>query len=217
MMEGTVFNRPIPGLSWQAYLLAAGILGTLALFIFASAYSNFPGDEGAIIRFQALRTGWLDDAAVGFANLGLLWVFPPAGVLLFGGLTLARRYADLAMAVAGVVVIAAGHGLKELVDRPRPEFHMVGPAPSGLSFPSGHALVAVIVGGVLVYLVGKWVKPPALRWAIQAGLILAVIAMGASRVYMGVHWPSDVIGSYVFGAMALVGLIGLRNAVASAR
>ena len=74
-----------------------------------------------------------------------------------------------------------------------------------------------MMGGLLVYLVGRSVKPMALRRAIQAALILVVIGMGASRVYMGLHWPSDVIGSYVFGAMALVGLVGLRNAVATAR
>ena len=54
------------------------------------------------------------------------------------------------------------------------------------------------------------------RRAIQVALVLMVIAMGASRVYMGVHWPSDVIGSYVFGILALVSLVGLRNSVSPA-
>ena len=44
-----------------------------------------------------------------------------------------------------------------------------------------------------------------------------VIGMGASRVYLGLHWPSDVIGSYVLGVMVLIGLVGLRNATATAR
>jgi len=48
-------------------------------------------------------------------------------------------------------------------------------------------------------------------------LILLVIAVGPSRIHEGDHWPGDVIGAYVFGVMALVGLSGLRNAVATAR
>jgi len=54
------------------------------------------------------------------------------------------------------------------------------------------------------------------RRAVQVGLILVVAAMGASRVYLGVHWPSDVIGSYVLGVLALVGLVWLRNNLATA-
>ena len=209
-INGTIF-----GVSGKSCLVTAGILGTLALYILAWAYPTFPGDEGALIRFQALRSGWLDETALWFAHLGLLSVFMPATVALMGGLVLVRRYADTAMIIAGLGVIAIGHGLKVLVDRPRPEFQIVEPLQSGLSFPSGHTLLAVILGGVLVYLVGLWVKPVLLRRAIQAGLVIVVIGMGASRVYLGVHWPSDVIGSYVLGAMALAGLIGLRNAVAT--
>ena len=197
--------------------MAAGTLSTLVLFVLAWAYPTFPGDEGAIMRFQGLRTGWLDDTAVALATLGSVKVFVPASAVLAGGLLFARRYGDVAMIVTALMIIGVGSGLKALVDRPRPEYQIVGPDPSGLSFPSGHALVAVLIGGVLIFLVERFVKPLALRRAIQAGLILTVLAMGASRVYIGVHWPSDVIGSYVFGAMALVGLVGLRNAVASAR
>ena len=215
MMEATVINRAPSSVPWKPYLLATGLVGTLLLYILAWAYPTFPGDEGALIRFQALRSGWLDETALWFAHLGLLSVFMPAAVALMGGLVLVRRYADTAMIFAGLGVIAIGHGLKVLVDRPRPEFQIVEPLESGLSFPSGHTLLAVILGGVLVYLVGLWVKPVLLRRAIQAGLVIVVIGMGASRVYLGVHWPSDVIGSYVLGAMALAGLIGLRNAVAT--
>ncbi len=215
MMEATAIDRAPSSVPWKPYLLATGLVGTLLLYILAWAYPTFPGDEGALMRFQALRSGWLDDTAIWFANLGLLSVFVPAAVALMGGLVLVRRYADTAMIFAGLGVIAIGHGLKVLVDRPRPEFQIVEPLQSGLSFPSGHTLLAVILGGVLVYLVGLWVKPLLLRRVIQASLVIAVIGMGASRVYLGVHWPSDVIGSYVLGAMALAGLIGLRNAVAT--
>jgi membrane-associated phospholipid phosphatase len=216
-MDTAAIIRPIRVASWKTSLVAAGILGMLAFFVLAWAYPTFPGDEGALVRFQALGTGWLDDAVVLFAKVGLAKVFLPAIAVLAVGLLFARRYADVSMVVAGLMVIGVGNGLKELVDRPRPEYHMVGPIPSSLSFPSGHTLLAVIMGGILVYLIERSVKPLALRRAIQAGLILAVLAMGASRVYMGVHWPSDVIGSYVFGVMALAGLVWFRNALVSTR
>ncbi|MEE8464945.1 MAG: phosphatase PAP2 family protein [Dehalococcoidia bacterium] len=210
-------NRTKWGVSGKSCLLVAGTLGTVALFVLAWAYPNFAGDEEALVRFQALRTDWLDSTALGLAKLGKVWVFVPAAAVLVGCLLTARSYADSAMVVAGLAVFGIGNGLKLLVDRPRPEYHLFESVQSSLSFPSGHALLAVIMGGVLVYLAGRWVKLLALRRAIQIGLILMVLAMGASRVYLGVHWPSDVIGSYAFGLMALAGLIGFRNAVASAR
>lgn len=215
-MVATVINRSTTGVSWKAGLLAAGSLGTLVLFILAWAYPTFPGDEGAISRFQALRTGWMDDVSLGFAKLGLAWVFLPAAFVLFGGLLIARRYADAALTLACLSVFGIGTGLKLFVDRPRPEHQLFGPLQTDYSFPSGHALLAVMMGGFLVYLVGRSVKPPALRRSIQAALILTVLAMGASRVYLGLHWPSDVIGSYAFGVLSLVSLIGLRNAVSNA-
>ena len=96
------------------------------------------------------------------------------------------------MLMGGLAVIETGDGLKVIVDRPRPDYALLEALPSYLSFTSGHSLLAVIVGGVLVYLVGLWVKPLLLRRSLQAGLVLVVIGMGASRVYLGPHWPSDV-------------------------
>ena len=133
--------------------------------------------------------------AIWLANLGLVWVFLPAAVALLTGLTLTRRYADAAMLMGGLAVIGIGNGLRVIVDRPRPDNALLESSPSSLSFPSGHSLSAVIAGGVLVYLVGLWVKPLLLRRSLQAGRVLVVIGMGAARVYLGLHWASDVTGA----------------------
>jgi len=97
--------------------------------------------------------------AIWLANPGLVWVFLSASVAVLIGLTLTRRNADAAMLMRGRAVIETGDGLKVIVDRPRPGYALLKSLPSNLSFPSGHSLLAVIVGGVLGYLVGLWVKP----------------------------------------------------------
>jgi len=110
-----------------------------------------------------MRNDWLDDMAIWLANLGLVWDFLSASVAVLTGLTLTRRYADAAMLMGGLAVIETGDGLKVIVDRPRPGYALLKSLPSNLSFPSGHSLLTVIVGGVLGYLVGLWVKPLLLR------------------------------------------------------
>ena len=208
-------NRLPRNITGKTWLLIAGVLGTICLFILAWAYPTFPGDENVLLRFQSLRSGWLDAIAKGFDNLGIVSVIMPAVGFLMALLLVARRYADVVMVFAGLVLIGMGNWIKVLVGRPRPDYQIFDSIESSLSFPSGHSLLAVILGGLLIYLTESMVKPVLLRRVIQIGLIVVVVVMGASRVYMGVHWPSDVIGSYVFGLLVLVGLIGLRNAVAS--
>jgi membrane-associated phospholipid phosphatase len=53
------------------------------------------------------------------------------------------------------------------------------------------------------------------RWSLQAGLALLVLAVGASRVYLGFHWPSDVVGGYLFGIVVLLKLVWLRHHLVS--
>ena len=200
----------------RTYLLAVAILGTCALFILAWVYPTFPGDESVLIRFQSIRTDWLDVIAIILADFVVLWVFLPVIGVLMLFMLMTRRLADAVMVVSGLFVIGVGYGLKVVIDRPRPDYQIFDPIQSSLSFPSGHSLMAVIFGGLLIYLVESWVKWLMVRRAIQVALVLMVIAMGASRVYMGVHWTSDVIGAYVFGILALVSLVGLRKSVSPA-
>ena len=202
---------------WKPCCLGLGLAATVALFALAYAFPKFPGDERALLQFQEFQMGWLDHAAVAVSSLGLVYVFLPVVAIGIAILFLKGHRADAFLVGISLVPIAFNLVLKILVDRPRPEFHIIGPHVSGLSFPSGHSVFAFIIGGVGIYLLEQFVSSLALRRCLQAGVVVLVVAIGASRVYMGVHWPSDVIGGYVFGAVALMALIAMRNAVTTSR
>ncbi len=102
-------------------------------------------------------------------------------------------------------------GLKLMVARPRPTPDLVRifQDEPGNGFPSGHAFLAIVFWGLLAYLVLARVRSRGLRVLASAGSIVIVLLIGVSRVYLGAHWPSDVLGGYIFGALFLTGLIWL--------
>ena len=201
-------------LTWKVYCVGVALLLTVALFSLARIYPTFPGDERALIEFQGLQTGWMDTAALMLSRIG--------GVPAAGGPVLAviimlvvlRRRADALIVALSLIPMVLNVGLKWLVERPRPDYLLIGHEPSSFSFPSGHSVYALLFGGLLIYLSEQMVPLPALRRWIQAGLAVFILAMGASRVYLGVHWPSDIIGAYLYAGLALLGLIALRNLLA---
>ena len=101
--------------------------------------------------------------------------------------------------------------LNALVGRPRPDYAIVEHVPQDMGIPSGQATFAFLLGGVLIYLAWQHLEYPPLRWAVCAALALLVLAVGLSRVYLGMHRPSDVLGGYLFGATALSLLIPLKG------
>jgi len=104
--------------------------------------------------------------------------------------------------------LAAGLGeillilLKLFFHRPRPA-HQLAMA-HGYSFPSGHAFIATIVYGFLIYVTWRLSKSEALRFTISAMSILLIVLVGISRIYLNVHWLTDVLGGYAAGLAWLV-------------
>jgi undecaprenyl-diphosphatase len=187
---------------------------TLAVFPLAWAFSTFPGDETALRSFQGLHLDWLDTAALAATSLGGAKVAAVLMALVVVSMYLLRRRVDALIVLLSAIPMTAGFLLKEVVGRARPEYFLMGSGPSTLSFPSGHSLFAMLFGGLLIFLVGDLVQSPSVRRALQFSLALLILAVGASRVYLGAHWPSDVLGGYLFGAMALLALVWLRNRLA---
>ena len=200
----------------EPFLILLGLAVIAALLALARVHAVFPGDEWALLELRQLRAGWLDLAVeimylVGlYAVLGLPYV--PIGIVIFAAL---RRWGDgLLLAACAILPPVINLGLKELAARPRPDTALALTEGTGYAFPSGHSVFVAAFYGALIYLLDQWdVFPdrPGLRRAIQGALALFILAVGASRVYVGAHWPSDVIGGFLFGGLCLAMLVAVHR------
>lgn len=104
------------------------------------------------------------------------------------------------VAIGGVTLMFL---LKMLFNRPRPLIPLLEEA-SGLSFPSGHAMMSFSFYGLLIYLTWRYVERVWLRNLLIAAFLLLILSIGLSRVYLRVHYASDVLAGFCVGAIWLV-------------
>lgn len=109
---------------------------------------------------------------------------------------------------AGAIFVTIFNRIIKLIfKRPRPEesLHLI--EEGGYSFTSGHSITSMVVFGLLIYLVRKYVRNRKAANILTAALAVPWIFIGLSRIYMGVHFPSDVLAGWALGAAVLVGVI----------
>ena len=98
------------------------------------------------------------------------------------------------LALAGILIVT----FKNIYQRPRPEIlHLV--EEKGFSFPSGHSLAVTIMVGTLIVILSQRIKNTVWRKIVQILLSLYIVSVLVSRIYLGVHYPSDVIASLCVG------------------
>jgi len=160
-----------------------------------------PGDITAREVVESIRTGWLTELAKLLSALGSGVVVLALTVICSALLALRRRWTELAVLFAGVTLSAVGfHAIKVAVGRPRPPEPLVGF--SGSSFPSGHAAYSVFYLWVAVTIFIR-LRPGMARGAAVVGAGVALTALiGLSRVYLGVHYLSDVSAGWALGVAA---------------
>lgn len=160
-----------------------------------------PGDVTAAEIAESVRAAWLTSVAKIVTAFGSSAVVLPLAAIAGAALAARRRWAELGVLVAGMAAIVLGfHELKAAVDRPRPAGALVGF--SGSSFPSGHAAYSTFYVWLAVTVVMR-LRPGMARGALVVAAGVALTALvGLSRVYLGVHYMSDVSAGWALGAAA---------------
>ena len=189
--------------------------GALAVLFAAALALGGPGSEAdRALIFEAGRDALVPGARI-VTRLGDWWVTLLAGAAAAAGLAL-RSHRDRALLLIGMIL--SGRLLVELMKlafdrgRPDPAGHAV--AVHSMAFPSGHSANAMLLGLGLALLLP--LGPRGRRFAIAAALAFAFV-IGASRVILGVHWPSDVIGGWSLGALWTLLLLRLAGGTSPGR
>ena len=169
-----------------------------------------PGDRTSANLAEDLRAGWLTDVAKVVTALGSNFAIGVVTIATAAWLGFGRHRTELVVLIVGVIAILLAPTLiKDLVERPRPEGGLVN-AP-GFAYPSGHAAHSVVYAWIALTIALR-LRPgmPRASALIAAGLLLAA-AIGLSRVYLGVHYLSDVSGGWALGAaiFALLAVIAV--------
>jgi len=170
-----------------------------------------PGDRTAFDIRDGLESGLLTDLNRAVTKLGSTPAILLVGLAATVALGIRRRWAELAVLAAALLIcLIAVPSLKELLDRPRPELSLI--RADGDSWPSGHATYAVLYSWLALVAAVRMRPGRAYGTALIAAGVLLALAIGLSRVYLRVHYLSDVnagaaLGVAVFAACSAVALL----------
>jgi undecaprenyl-diphosphatase len=198
----------------ESTMLVALGLGAAALYVFAAiADAVGEGETHACDTrvLLALRTPgnmadplgprWLEEAIRDVTALGSTIVLTLMVLMVAGFLILtAKRHAAVAVVVSVATGVLISQTTKLAYARPRPDLVPHGAEVLTASFPSGHAMMAAVVYLTLGALLSRTQADRRVKVYILAVAALLTILVGASRVYLGVHWPTDVLAGWALGA-----------------
>src|SRR5437764_1563834 len=196
--------RRYRAVAFHAYvLIASGVFVALAIIAHTVAY--FPIDLTITRAIQSYHGVAFDRLMYAVSWLGFFPQVVPIGLLVILGVSLAGlRWEAVSLAFAAGSSLFGGL-IKLVVVRPRPSanlVHVLNQLHSS-SFPSGHVLVFTSFCGFLVFLGYTLLKPSGIRSTLLIVLGCILAFMGPSRIYLGQHWFSDVMGAYLFGTLWL--------------
>jgi undecaprenyl-diphosphatase len=189
-------------------------VATALLSIVAAGGGTLPGDVAIARAVQRLDSGLASDIATVGNAVGSTRGMVPVAAALVVALILLRCFPEALFLMIAISARRLGPELKRLFESPRPtraDVRVVEIA-SGYGFPSGHAFGTTLLYSSMIVLANAVIGSVWLRRLVQAICVAVMLLVGFSRVYTGAHWPSDVLGGYLWGALVVGLLVPLANA-----
>ena len=197
----------VKNLKWIVLFIC--LIGFLAL---AEDVFNKEIMNGDIVGYKLVSTFLISDFATPIAkfitNFGGAIFIIILTVVLF--VLIKNKKIGISIISNLVIITAINQILKRIVQRPRPtEYRII--EETGDSFPSGHSMVSMAFYGYLIYLIYKYVKNKYLKWISIILLSILICSIGISRIYLGVHYTSDVLGGFFISISYLIIYISAVN------
>ncbi|MBW4442114.1 MAG: phosphatase PAP2 family protein [Plectolyngbya sp. WJT66-NPBG17] len=202
-----VGNQVTPLLS--AVRLAGLVTATIALWGFAELAETVMRDQtqafdtNILLAVQKLQAPWLTPIMLFITDIGDPTVLLVVGTIMSVVLLLRHQKSEaMTIALGGFGALGLNLLLKRLFERSRPALWSRVVEVKFYSFPSGHAMLSIVMYGLLGYLLAT--RYPKYRNLIILFMSLVIGLIGFSRMYLGVHWPTDIIAGYAAGFVWLM-------------
>ena len=163
-------------------------------------------DDAVRYRVYSMRSDKLTAFWKFITHSGDRYVVILLGVILLLMKSLREKY-GVKFAIAALSSTALYQIMKYIFQRPRPDLALRLIEQGGYSFPSGHSMNCLVSYGILIYLLLRYCENRKLAKILSVGLGLLIVLIGFSRVYVGVHFPTDIIGGWSLGIAVLVAMI----------
>jgi undecaprenyl-diphosphatase len=203
------------------HLIIGLVLSVLFTVVFVRIFDFYkdshkdvtPFDRSLLFWMYHHRAPWLTQAAKFLALMGSPPVMVGLAVVAVAVGSIWRKVRGAAWTLP-IAIVGAGviiQSVKLLVHRPRPSFFTPLLHEAGYSFPSGHSLIAMVVYGLLGYFALNLFRNEGARLLIRIVTVVIVVLIGVSRVYVGVHYPTDVLAGWTAGVPWLIACLGLHE------
>ena len=197
------------------------IICFICLILFLALAEDVFNNEimnGDVIGYKIISTYLIRDSLTPIFKI-ITW-FGSATCLILLALilffTIKNKKVGLLISANLIIITILNQALKIIVQRPRPtEYRIINEA--GYSFPSGHSMVSMAFYGFLIYLIYKNIKNKYLKISLIVILSLLIVMIGISRIYLGVHYTSDVCAGFLVSLSYLIIYINFANKLVLSR